>query len=43
MKRTHIFLPEPVVERLKDLSEKLDVSVAELIRRAIEEFLKKQK
>lgn len=42
MKRTHLFVPEPVLERLKELSGKRDVSVAELIRRAIEDFLKEQ-
>jgi len=42
MKRTHVFLPEPVVEALKSLSQKTDLSVAELIRHAIAEFLKKQ-
>lgn len=43
MKRTHFFLPEPAFERLQELSKKLDVSVSELIRRAVEDFLKKQK
>ena len=43
MKRTHIFLPEPVINRLKALSEKTGLPVAELIRRAIDEYLKKQK
>ena len=43
MKRTHFFLPEPAFERLQELSKKLDVSVAELIRRAIDDFLEKQK
>lgn len=43
MKRTHLFIPEPIFERLKELSKLLDVSVSELIRRAIEDFLKKHK
>ena len=43
MKRTHFFLPEPAFKRLQELSKKLDVSVSELIRRAIDDFLKKQK
>jgi hypothetical protein len=43
MKRTHFFLPEPAFELLQELSKRLDVSVAELIRRAIDDFLKKQK
>jgi predicted DNA-binding protein len=41
MKRTHLFLPQPLIDRLKALSENLDVSMAELVRRAIEDFLKK--
>jgi predicted transcriptional regulator len=43
MIRTHIFLPEPLLNALKALSEKQDVSVAALIRRAIEDYLKRQK
>lgn len=42
MKRTHVFLPEPVIERLKELSGERDVSTAELIRRALEVFLEEQ-
>lgn len=43
MKRTNIYLTEPSVDKLQELSKRLDVSVAELIRRAIDDFLKKQK
>jgi hypothetical protein len=43
MKRTHTFIPEPTILRLKELSEKTGLSVAELIRRAIDEYLKRQK
>jgi predicted DNA-binding protein len=43
MKRTHTFIPEPTIERLKEMSEKTGLSVAELIRRAIDEYLKRQK
>lgn len=42
MKRTHIFLPELVIAALKSLSEKTGLSVAEHIRRAIDEYLKRQ-
>ena len=42
MTRTHIFLPEPVIAALKALSEKTRLSVAEHIRRAIDEYLKHQ-
>lgn len=43
MKRTHIFLPNPVVAAIKALSEKTGLSVAEHIRRAIDAYLKRQK
>lgn len=43
MKRTNIYLTEPSVGKLKALAEKTGLSVAELIRRAIDDFLKKQK
>lgn len=43
MKRANFFLPEQLIERLKALSEKTGLSVAELIRRAADEYLKKQK
>ena len=43
MKRTNIYLTEPSVEKLQGLAEKTGLSVAELIRRAIDDFLKKQK
>ena len=38
-KRTNFYIPEPAIERLKKLAEKKDVSVSELVRRAIEEYL----
>lgn len=40
MKRTALFLPEPLLKALKALAKKSDVSVAEHIRRAIEAYLK---
>jgi metal-responsive CopG/Arc/MetJ family transcriptional regulator len=43
MKRTHIFLPEPMLLKLAELSKALDISIAELIRRAIADYIKKQK
>jgi predicted DNA-binding protein len=43
MKRTSLFLPEQVLTRLRELSEKTGYSVAELVRRAVDEFLKRQK
>lgn len=42
MKRTHLFLPEPVLLTLRTLSDKTGLSVAELVRRAIDEYLKRQ-
>jgi predicted DNA-binding protein len=41
MKRTHIFLPQPLIDRLKAIAKKLDCSMAELIRSGIEYILKK--
>ena len=43
MKRTHVFLPEPVLAALRALSDKSGLSVAEHIRRAVDEYLKRQK
>jgi hypothetical protein len=42
MKRTNIYLTNPSVERLGALSEQTGLSVVELIRRAIDDFLKKE-
>jgi hypothetical protein len=42
MKRTNTYLIDPSVERLGALSEQTGLSVVELIRRAIGDFLKKQ-
>lgn len=43
MKRTNYYYPEPMLERLKALSARMGVAVSELIRRAIDEFLKRHK
>ena len=43
MKRTNIYLTEPSGQKLQALAEKTGLSMAELIRRAIDDFLKKQK
>ena len=43
MKRTHVFLPEPVLAALRALSDKSGLPVAEHIRRAVDEHLKRQK
>lgn len=39
MKRTHVFLPEPMLEALKAMSIEHDIAVSELIRAAIGLFL----
>lgn len=42
MKRVNYHLPEHTISRLKSLSVKKGISVAELIRRAVDDFLDKQ-
>lgn len=42
MVKVNHFLPAPQLKALRALAKKNGLSVAELIRRAIEEFLKKQ-
>ena len=42
MKRTALFLKEDQLKKLLTLSEKTGAPVAELIRRAIDEYLKKR-
>jgi predicted DNA-binding protein len=41
--RTNIYLTPDQVKRLKALNEKTGAAVAELIRRAVDEYLKKRK
>jgi predicted DNA-binding protein len=43
MKRTNIYLPEQVLKKLRALSKKVGVSVAELVRRALDDYLKDAK
>jgi hypothetical protein len=43
MKRTNVFFPEQMLARLKAAQEKLGIPVAEIIRRAVDEFLKRMK
>ena len=40
MKRTNFYFPEQMIERLKVASRQQGLPVSELIRRAIEAFLK---
>jgi metal-responsive CopG/Arc/MetJ family transcriptional regulator len=42
MDRLHLYLPAPLLKALRALAKKRDVSVAELIRRAIDEYLRKE-
>ena len=41
MKRTSLFFPEQMLKRLANEAEKTGLSVAEIIRRAIDAYLKK--
>jgi predicted transcriptional regulator len=43
MKRTNIYLSEPDAKVLADLAKQRDVSVSELIRQAIAQYLKREK
>jgi predicted DNA-binding protein len=42
-KRTTVWLPVQLVERLKKLSRKTGAPMAELFRRAVEAYVKRQK
>jgi predicted DNA-binding protein len=43
MLRTNIYLPKVTLSALKKISESTGLSVAEIIRRAIDEYLNKTK
>jgi hypothetical protein len=43
MKKTNLYLTEPSIAKLQELAKQTGLSVAELIRRAIDEFLTKKK
>jgi len=40
VKRTTVFLPEPLIAKLKELAVATGISIAEHIRRAIDAYLK---
>jgi len=42
MKRTALFLEEKQLKKLRKLSEKTGAPVAELVRRSVDEYLKKR-
>jgi len=43
MKRTSLFIPEQTLECLASLAEKTGLPVAELIRRAVDIYLKRER
>lgn len=43
MKRTCFFLPEPLLAELRELSMVKDISVAELVRSAAQQFVRVEK
>ena len=43
MIRANFFLPEPILAALRVLAQKTDISVSEHVRRALAEYLKRQK
>jgi predicted transcriptional regulator len=43
MNRTNIYLPDAMLKRLRELAEKSGLSVAEIVRRALDEYLLRQK
>ena len=42
MKRVNYFLPLPMIEKLQRLAEKSGISVSEIIRMAIAEYLERK-
>lgn len=42
MKRTQVFLPDPLIIKLEQMAAKKGISKGEIIRRALEEFFKKE-
>ena len=42
MKRTQVFLPEQTIEKLEKMAKEKGISKGEIIRRALEEFFKKE-
>ena len=43
MKKINFYIPNPMLEKLQSLATERDVALAELLRKAIEMFLKSQK
>jgi metal-responsive CopG/Arc/MetJ family transcriptional regulator len=42
MKRTQVFLPEQLIDKLEQLADKKGISKGEIIRRALEEYFEKE-
>jgi predicted transcriptional regulator len=42
MTRINFYIPDPMLAKMQTLATKQDVALAELIRKAIEQFLKSQ-
>lgn len=42
MNRTNIYLPDAMLKRLRELAAKSGLSVAEIVRRALDEYLSKK-
>lgn len=42
MIRKDFYIPEPLVEELRRLAQERDISEAEVVRRALEEYLKRE-
>ncbi len=43
MQRKNYYIPEPIVEDLEEIANERDVPVAELVRQALAEFIKREK
>jgi Arc/MetJ-type ribon-helix-helix transcriptional regulator len=43
MKRTNFYFPEEMLARLREAQDRLDLRVSEIIRRAIDEWLERNK
>jgi hypothetical protein len=41
MKRQHLFLPERQIEEIRNIAKRLGLSMAEVFRRAIDEYIER--
>jgi metal-responsive CopG/Arc/MetJ family transcriptional regulator len=42
MKRTQVFLPDPLIRKLEQMAARKGISKGEIIRRALEEYFEKE-